>query len=323
MSQQLGLDDVSAQALNNIGVSRVALGDDGGIEDLERAISIAREINSPEIARGYRFLASVRAISGDLERSYELFAAGRRAAERFSDAHNARPLAASYVGELYWRGEWDEAVARADAFLEESRAGSPHYHEIPCRRVRGQIRLAREDAVGAREDAEVGLAFARTARDPWHLNGALGFQSRVLLADGRADDAAALVDELLGLLQSPRRLGLGVELVELSVVLVELGRGEELARLVDGLAHPTRWARAAGDFARGDFAAAAEAYAAIGARPEEALARLRLAEQLQERGRRDDAAATLGPALAFYEHVGATAFLRAAEPVVASLGRHS
>ena len=188
MSQLLGLEDVSAQALNNIGVSRVALGDDAGIEDLERAISIALEINSPELARGYRFLAAVVAISGDLERSYELFAEGRRAAERFADAHNARPLAASYVSELYWRGKWDEAVARADSFIEESRAGSPHYHEIPCRRVRGQIRLAREDAAGALEDSDMGLAFARTARDPWFLNAALAFRARVLLSEGHADE---------------------------------------------------------------------------------------------------------------------------------------
>jgi class 3 adenylate cyclase/tetratricopeptide (TPR) repeat protein len=320
MSQLLGLDDVSAQALNNIGVSRVALGDDAGIDDLERAISIAREINSPEIARGYRFLASVVAISGDLERSYELFAEGRRAAERFADAHNARPLAASYVGELYWRGEWDEAVARADSFIEESRAGSPHYHEIPCRRVRGQIRLAREDPAGALEDADVGLAFARTARDPWFLNGALAFRARALLSEGHADEAASLVDELLGLLHSPRRLGLGGELFELSVVLVDLGRGEELARLVGGLQHPTRWAAAAGAFARGDFSAAARAYAEIGARPDEAFARLRLAKQLVERGFRDDAESNLRLALAFYEQVGATAFLRDAEAVIASMG---
>jgi class 3 adenylate cyclase len=321
MSQLLGLDDVSAQALNNIGVSRVALGDDAGIDDLERAISIAREINSPEIARSYRFLASVVAISGDLNRSNELFAEGRRAAERFADAHNARPLAASYVSELYWRGKWDEAVARADSFIEESRAGSPHYHEIPCRRVRGQVRLAREDAAGALEDAEVGLAFARTARDPWFLNGALAFRARVLLYEGHVGEAGSLVDELLGLLHSPRRV-LGADLVELATVLFDLGRGEELASLVGGLEHPTRWAVAAGAFARGDFRAAAGAYAEIGARPDEAYARLQLAKQLLERGCRDDAESTLRAALAFYEQVAATAFLRDAETLVGSLGNH-
>ncbi len=322
MSQLLGLEDVSAQALNNIGVSRVALGDDAGIEDLERAISIALEINSPELARGYRFLAAVVAISGDLERSYELFAEGRRAAERFADAHNARPLAASYVSELYWRGKWDEAVARADSFIEESRAGSPHYHEIPCRRVRGQIRLAREDAAGALEDSDMGLAFARTARDPWFLNAALAFRARVLLSDGHADDAGSLADEALGLLHS-RRSVLGADLVELTAVLFDLGRGEELAGLVRGLERPSRWAVAAGAFARGDFRTAAEAYAEIGTRPDEAYARLRLAKQLLERGCRDDADSTLRAASAFYEQVGATAFLRDAERLAGTLGTTS
>ena len=320
MSERLGFDDVSAQALNNIGVSRVVLGDEAGIEDLQRAISIAREINSPELARGYRFLASVVGIHGELERSYELFAEGRRAAERFADAHNARPLAASYVSELYWRGEWDDAVTKTNSFIEESRAGSPHYHEIPCRRVRGQIRLAREDPAGADEDSEVGLAFARTARDPWFLNAAMAFRARVLLAEGRTDEAASLVDELLALLDSPRRVGLGADLVELSMVLVDLGRGEELARLVGGLEQPTRWAAAAGAFAGGDFGAAVAAYAEIGARPDEAFARLRLAEQLVERGRHDDAESALRPALAFYQQVRATALLRDAETLAASLG---
>ncbi|HSL64546.1 MAG TPA: AAA family ATPase, partial [Gaiellaceae bacterium] len=59
MAEQLGLRELTAHALNNIGTARVAAGDDRGIADLERSIEIAEEIGSIEASRGYINLASV------------------------------------------------------------------------------------------------------------------------------------------------------------------------------------------------------------------------------------------------------------------------
>ena len=57
MAEELGLDELQAHALNNIGVSRLGMGDRGGLEDLERSIEIADAINSVESARAYGNLA--------------------------------------------------------------------------------------------------------------------------------------------------------------------------------------------------------------------------------------------------------------------------
>ena len=41
MAEELGLEELKAHALNNIGISRTQLGDAGGFEDLERSAEIA------------------------------------------------------------------------------------------------------------------------------------------------------------------------------------------------------------------------------------------------------------------------------------------
>ena len=83
MAEELGLDELQAHALNNIGVSRLGMGDRGAIEDLERSIEISDAINSVESARAYGNLASSLVEHGELERSAELLQEAHRRAERF------------------------------------------------------------------------------------------------------------------------------------------------------------------------------------------------------------------------------------------------
>ena len=70
------------------------------------------------------------------------------------------------------------------------------------------------------------------------------------------------------------------------------------------------WAEAARELMRGDFARAAEVYAAIGTQPDEADARLRSARAFVAAGRQTEASEQLGKTLAFYRSVGATRYLR-------------
>src|SRR5437868_5856160 len=86
IAEELGLDDLRADALNRIGVARATTGDRGGLADLERSIEIAEEANSPESIRGYFNLGSIVANLGDLARAADLHAQGQRLAERFGDA---------------------------------------------------------------------------------------------------------------------------------------------------------------------------------------------------------------------------------------------
>src|SRR5262249_24949380 len=61
MSDELGLAELQAHALTNLGMSRAQIGDRGGLDDLEKSIEIADAINSIESARGYGNLASTLA----------------------------------------------------------------------------------------------------------------------------------------------------------------------------------------------------------------------------------------------------------------------
>ena len=68
----------------------------------------------------------------------------------------------------------------------------------------------------------------------------------------------------------------------------------------------------------GEFLQAAEEYAVIGARPEEAKARLRASTALAAAGKRAAAEAELERARAFYQDVEAGAYVRSAESLLAA-----
>jgi hypothetical protein len=83
---------------------------------------------------------------------------------------------------------------------------------------------------------------------------------------------------------------------------------------------PSPWRAAATAYVSGDFLGAAEQYAAIGVLPYEAYARLRGAEALVRAGRRAEADPELQRALTFWRSVGATAYVREGEALLAATG---
>ena len=94
MAEELGLDELRAEALTNIGTSRLWTGDTRGFEDLEQSIAIADAINSVQSARAYGNLASSLVDFGELD-------AGSRDAGRGTSSSRAirpRRLAALAAG---------------------------------------------------------------------------------------------------------------------------------------------------------------------------------------------------------------------------------
>jgi len=274
MAEELGLDELCANALDTIGVARAETGDLGGVHDLERSLALARTGIFPESVRSFLNLGSILARLGDLPRAFELHAEGRRAAERFGDLGGIRWLAAERLYEDYWSGRYEDALRHAEEILAEVETGTAHRMELAARLIRGWLRLARGDVAGAADDARRGLEFARSAGDPQALFPALAFAARAALADGRRDEAAELANELL---RSWAEWALALPssgLTDLGLVVGELGLAEDFAR-VAARKTPTRWLEAALAAARGDFTRAAELYATIGAVPDEALARSR------------------------------------------------
>jgi class 3 adenylate cyclase/tetratricopeptide (TPR) repeat protein len=319
MADDLGLDEVRAHALTNIGTARVARADPGGIDDLERSLAITLARDSPESVRTYLNLGTNLADLGDLRRTFTVHAEGRRAAERFGDQAGMQWFAAERLWELYWRGGWDEAVTTASVLLADAEAGSPRSHSEPgARLVRAWIALARGRLDEALEDATRLRDFAREARDLQSMFPALASRARILASAGRYDEARADAAELVRIWQQSQVAIGSYWTADFAFAVSLLGRDEEfLAPLT--AAPSTPWVAAARAVAAWEFEQAAARYAEIGSLPDEALARLCAGRQLVALGRREAARAELDRALAFHRGVRALRYVQEGEALLAAV----
>jgi class 3 adenylate cyclase/tetratricopeptide (TPR) repeat protein len=318
MSESLGLDDLRSNALNNIGVARAGRGDRGGVEDLERSLTIAEEAESPwDVGRAYLNLASTVSLLGDVGRARRLHDEGMEYCERYWMRNGIKWLRSEQGYDRYHAGEWGPALKIVDEFIAESEAGAPHYMEQQCRLVRGAIRMARADPRGALSDSGRALELAREAKDPQAIYPALGEHARNLFLAGRGEDAEATVDELFRIArENGPDLTWSTWFLPAAYVLVP-ARGDELVAL-GREAVRTPWIDAGEAVATGDTAGAADILGGIGAAAEEGLARLFAGERLSEAGRYDQAEAQLRRALDFHRAVEASAYVTKAETLLRS-----
>jgi len=319
MAEQLGIDEVRASALNNIGASRCQSGDPGGVADLEEAVAVADRAQVPrETTRARANLASVMWMRGSLDRSAAISAEAQVAAERFGQHLVMRWVRGTRARDEYVRGRWGRASASLDAFLSEVEAGSPHYLAAECYMIRSNIRLGRDDVEGAIADASHSLHLARVAKDPQVLFPALAKGAHVFSEAGDWDQAMALAGELLEQLRIGRVSSalIADSLHVLAWTLARAGRAEELLAILPEERLP--WVQAASAFACGNLQASADICGAMGARTEEARDRLWLAGSLVDLQRRSEADIELQRALAFYRSVGATRYVRAGEALLAA-----
>jgi len=316
LAEQLGLAEIESEALMTIGTSRVELGEPGGIEDTRRSIEVAGA--TPIATRGYMDLADQLIELGDIAGGIDARKQGTALAERLGIAPARDWLRAERAGELYVLGEWQQALDVADEFVRWSNAGVRHYMEVACRLVRGGILLARGDVEAAVADGRAALELGRETAEPQGLYPSLSFAARAELVAGRPDGASALLDELVNEIQAHGTLPIGyVWLRGAAVSLHDLGRGADFLEATASSPKRTPWLLAATAIARGEPALAVERYAALGAKPDEALARLMLGEALAAEGRPAEAAKAVQPAIDFLRSVAATALLRRAEILLA------
>ena len=312
MAEELGLDNLRAHTLITIGTSRALSGDLGGVADLERAIALARDANSPQATRGLNNLATVTAHLGRLPRAFQLYEEARREAERFGHVIARRWLAGERIAEYYWRGLWDEALEQAAAVWDEAEGGVA-LQQMETLVVKAKIHIARDEGTAAEEEVGSAIEVARTADDAQSLFPALAAGAVVELARGRPDQATRLVDELLTHWEAVGPVLPSWWLADLALAFESLGRGGEFEQVGDRIAVATLWFDAASDAALGGWLRAAGLFAEIGSAPDEAFSRLRAAEQLLDAGRATEAERPLEAALSFYDRVGATAYLRRAD----------
>lgn len=305
MAEALGAAGDLASALNNIGTARAGLGDDSGIKDIERAIEIADAANNVhEHGRAIINLAVIMVIRGELARAYELELQASEVAHAGGEVVGIRWAEGNLIKSRYWRGEWDESVRLADTFIAQSESGFEHYMATQAYYHRGLMRLARGEG-GAVEDIERALELAEAAQDPQVVNPTLALAGHVFWSVGEQDRAKAMAENLTKSGRDPAEGGMPTGLCELSWLALDAGFEKHFLEVL-ATAPVTPWIEAAGAIARGDALGAAEILDRIGARPEEAYARLRSGE-----------AAEIERALDFYRSVGAARYVHEAEDLLA------
>jgi class 3 adenylate cyclase/tetratricopeptide (TPR) repeat protein len=325
MAEALGLEELHADALCWMGTARVNYsGDRGGIEDLRRSIEIAEQANAPlQLCRAYNNLGAVLEMLGEIESSYVVRFEGERIAEHLGADTWVRWFRGIMPNLRSRRGDWDEALRMADDFIAAIEAGSPHYLEAQVRATRAKMRLARSDPMGAMHDVRAALPAGRVAQDPQMLYTALAVGAYVFSATGRNEEATGLAHEYVENL----RRGVAPQwaityLPTFASAALQLGSAGEL---VDALAGHLQfpWTDAARAYLSGDFIRAAEIYAEIGSKPEEAEVRLRAAESLVEQGCRAEADDQIRRAVAFWRSVGATRYVEEGDALLAASSRRT
>ncbi len=312
LAEGLGLDEIRIQSLTTIGSAKEFLSDTTGRDDLRKAIEIARSIDSPLIASPLNNL-SVPLDAFDVRESYELELEALGHAERFGDREMARFIRGNLAIGGWLLGIWDVTVERADAFIAECEAGSPHLLEGPTRLLRACISLARGDRAAALSDFDDALALARESpHDPQTMVPPLIRGAWARLRPGDEATARALFTEAIPLLQRDPHARPWI----LPELAFELGESASVRPILSRLpSSPGRDAMLA--VLDGDHARAVMLYGQAGNALFEAEARLRLAEALFGEGRRAEGEGALAQALDFYRPIGATLFLERGERLLA------
>jgi hypothetical protein len=216
----------------------------------------------------------------------------------------------------YWSGDWDAAdtaFGRLETWVADV---GPHYMEAAAKTGRAKVRCARGDRRGAQADIESALDFARRSGEPQSLRPTLADAALIAATTGDrgcAQHVAHLFDELLGAMADDVAASFWSTAFVLALALTD--QADRFASLDVG--GPSRWLAAARLIAAGRYERAAEDLAAIGAMPEEALARLLAARQLIGAGDRARGEAELGRAVEFWRRVRATRYAETAEAMLA------
>ena len=308
LAEELGLDDIRARVLNNIGSARIAAGDpEGGLDDLDQSVELATRLNiADEITRAWNNRATMKILIGRLSEAYEDLAEAYRLARHFGHRGFVRwfeggPL----IGPLMSDGNWDEVVERTTMFID-GLGDEGHYQAASSHMQRGMVRAARGEDAAAAEDAAWTLELARPVGDPQLTGATLLGVAFIYMTIGDRARAAELLDESLEYIRGLGDLGwVVVELHGLAWVAYKLGRGDELLAAVESERLETPWLLAARAIAAGDFVRAVEISGEMGDVSLEAFSRLQTGSEHEVR-----------QALDFFRRVRATRYIREGEALL-------
>jgi class 3 adenylate cyclase/tetratricopeptide (TPR) repeat protein len=316
MATELGLDELRAHALTTIGMAKNDAGDTSGVEDIERALEIALEIDSPIAGTITNNLAVYATWAGDFPRTDELYVEALRLAERYGDASTIRFVGGNIIWLDFMVGRWDRALAAADAFIAVCEAGSPHTMESAVREVRAALAIARADRDGALGDQTRALELADLQQD--QLSSLVS--AAVIYAElGQMDDARSFAAQVPPLV---RQVGMHGSMARLALHADELGVGDELREAAATHTGPrvSAWTQPGGLIERilaGELDVAADLFRSAGNPTIEANIRMHAGLRMLAAGRTADAQIELERALGFYRTVDASLYIAQIETALA------
>ena len=282
LARELGLRELQAHALNNIGTARANDGDLEGFADLEEAFAIAQAINSPEALRALGNQASLTGGLGELRRSHELYEQVVELSRRLGISGFVLWCEVELALLDYHAGRWDAALESAEDCSRERSTRRTTWSRWPARCGARSWSDAATPRGGwpsrsARWRSHAAPRTRRSFTPPWP-------STRVYWHSPAArPDAGELADELIALV-ADQEFTANEWVIYVTFALDDLGRSSDAAELLAALAVPTRWRDAATAYAAGDRVAAAEILGDMGDHASEAFARLRAAELAGQSG---------------------------------------
>ena len=317
LAEKLGRDDMRAAVLNNMGVARIAQGDEAGLDDLQSSREIARSAGGPEYLRACGNLASVLTSRGKLERAAELHREALHMARDIGYEEPTRWLSTEVAIDRMLAGDWKESRQIVDELIPGYES-SPFWIEPQTRICRAKMLLpegAVEDAV---IDAERAVELVRGTSVFQGLCTPLAFRARLHAELGESDASARLLEELLLTWVGTRSSSIDFWVLDAWVAAWSIGHEPRLQSVIEGAVGVIPWLDAATSLIERDFGAAVTTLEGIGAVAPAAEVRLWAGTWLVEQGRPADAAVQLEGAASFFRSVGAAGYLRRCESLLAA-----
>ncbi|MEP6681118.1 MAG: adenylate/guanylate cyclase domain-containing protein [Chloroflexota bacterium] len=310
----LGLDLVRSQLATTIGMARKWLGDEGGMEDLERGRELALAAGElVEAARATQNLASFIYEAGEIGRAYALARDSLELAKQAGAMGEVRYQEEVLATGGYDAGSWDDAATALDRFIADSER-SPSVEEGEMRVTRAEIRLARGEVELAVADVSRAVELARQINEPQVVLLALATAARIHAELGRVEQAHEFAAELMA---HPASRPIPAYR-DFAWVAAGLGQTEALRDKLLSARDESKFAAAMLAVVDGSFAEAAERFSEMGLRPDEADARLRAGRELVTAGHFAEAQEQLRRAIDYYREQRASRYLEQAEALLAA-----
>jgi class 3 adenylate cyclase/tetratricopeptide (TPR) repeat protein len=327
MASDLGLPE-PARAIEGRGLARMSAGDPGGLDDMHRALELAKAqgLGRDVDVIQYNLADAAGSLSGPAEKlalDREGFA---KAVDR-GDAEFALSFRQAIVSALTDLGSWDEALSLAESLTEDLERAGEFWDLADLENNVAIIHEHRGDLATARALIEHALQTLRETTDPQLLISALTTAAAIEAAAGAPDGAMGLLDELAAVPFMAGEWGRVLPQAVRTAVVLDVPLAERLIagqRELPGAHTLALWsargtlAEVTGDFelAVAEFERAADGWTSFGMPYEAAQAFMGFGRCFKELGRSERASemlriasGTFGELRATPAHAKATALL--------------